>query len=257
MPETLVAKNLVRWKDLYGTVTDVDGTRVSVRFDGGESRQFAYPSDVLVRIVLPNGQHVQVASTGEIGVVQAQLEARGIMLYRVGLPSGQSPTIVEDDIRPAVLTDPIERLRAGELHTARSTNLRVAAHRLQYAYQHDALSTLSNSRVEIKPHQVGVIHRVANSYPHRFILADEVGLGKTIEAGLLIRELRARDVARRVLILAPSGLVGQWQQELKTKFNLTFAQYTSDSVRFLASEHPNENVSLDGDSPRSLPQPAT
>ena len=79
-------------------------------------------------------------------------------------------------------------------------------------------------------------------YPHRFILADEVGLGKTIEAGLLIRELRARGVAQRVLILAPSGLVGQWQQELKTKFNLTFAQYTSDSVRFLVSEHPDENV---------------
>src|SRR3954451_17745349 len=233
MPETLVAKNLVRWKAQYGTVTHVDGTRVSVRFDDGESRQFAYPSDVLVRIVLPNGQHVQAASPGEVGVVQAQLEARGIMLYKVGLPSGQSPTIVEDDIRPAVLTDPIERLRAGELHTAKSTNLRLAAHRLQYAYQHDALSTLGNSRVEMKPHQVGVVHRVANSYPHRFILADEVGLGKTIEAGLLIRELRARGVAPRVLILTPSGLVGQWQQELKTKFNLAFSLYNSDSVRWL------------------------
>src|SRR4051794_10411250 len=118
MPETLVVKNLVRWKGLHGTVTSLEPSRVTVRFDDGETRQFSYPSDVLRRIMLLDGQHVQVVSTGEIGVIRTQLEARGILLYKVGLPSGQSPTIVEDDIRPAVITDPIARLRAGELHTA-------------------------------------------------------------------------------------------------------------------------------------------
>ena len=118
------------------------------------------------------------------------------MLYQVSLPGGQAPMVMEDGVRPAAITDPIERLRAGELNSPRSTNLRLAATRLIFAYQHDELSTLGNSRVELKPHQVGVVHRVAESYPHRFILADEVGLGKTIEAGLLIRELLARSWRR-------------------------------------------------------------
>ena len=69
-----------------------------------------------------------------------------------------------------------------------------------------------------------MLHRVATTYPHRFLLADEVGLGKTIEAGLILKELKARGVANRVLVLAPSGIVRQWQFELRTKFNEIFAQ---------------------------------
>jgi SNF2 family DNA or RNA helicase len=142
----------------------------------------------------------------------------------------------------AIVTDPLQLLRSGALHTARSVNLRVAATRLLFAHQFDELSSLSNSRVEIKPHQVGVLHRVATSYPHRFLLADEVGLGKTIEAGLILKELKARGTANRVLVLTPSGIVSQWQFELKTKFNEIFAHLNGQSVAYLRSNHPGENV---------------
>ena len=111
-----------------------------------------------------------------------------------------------------------------------------------FAHQFDELSSLSNSRVEIKQHQVGVLHRVATSYPHRFLLADEVGLGKTIEAGLILKELKARGMARRTLVLAPSGIVSQWQFELKTKFNETFAQLDKRTIPGLEATHPGENV---------------
>ena len=133
--------------------------------------------------------------------------------------------MTEDGVRIAVETDPLAQMRGGKLDSARSVNLRIAATRLLFAHQYDELSSLSNSRVEIKPHQVAVLHRVAATFPHRFILADEVGLGKTIEAGLIIKELKARGFADRVLILAPSGIVSQWQYELKTKFNMPFADY--------------------------------
>ena len=89
---------------------------------------------------------------------------------------------------------------------------------------------------------MAVLHRVASTFPHRFLLADEVGLGKTIEAGLIIKELRARGFADRVLILAPSGIVSQWQYELKTKFNMPFAHYNRATIAFLESENPGENV---------------
>lgn len=149
---------------------------------------------------------------------------------------------MESGLRPALVTDPVELLRRGVVHDARSTNLRIVATRLQYAHRYDELSSLSNSRVEIKPHQVAVVHRVTTSFPHRFLLADEVGLGKTIEAALTIKELKARGVASRVLVLVPSNIVSQWQFELKTKFNLVFSHYTRATVDFLGASNPGENV---------------
>lgn len=247
MAEELVSKNLVCWRqpggETLGTVVSLEngGRRVVVRLDDAGERTFVWPSDVLERVRLNEGQHVRIVASGLVGVISGARAHNGITLYQVSLPGGQVPSVMEDGVRPATITDPIERLRAGELHSTRSTNLRLAATRLIFAYQHDELSTLGNSRVEIKPHQVGVVHRVAESYPHRFILADEVGLGKTIEAGLLIRELQARGVARRILVLVPSGLVGQWQQELKTKFNLSFSLYNRDSIGWLRNKHPAEN----------------
>jgi SNF2 family DNA or RNA helicase/uncharacterized membrane protein YkvA (DUF1232 family) len=246
MIDSLIPKNLVLWRQAggtsLGTVIAVEAKRATVRFDNdSEPRHFSLPSEVLERASLESGQHVRLLADDQTGVIQASLNYKGLLLYKVGLPGGATKTVPEDGVRPAVITDPVERLRSGPLHSARRTNLRVAATRLLYAYQHDELSTLGNSRVELKPHQIGVVHRVANGYPHRFILADEVGLGKTIEAGLIMRELLARGVTRRILVLAPSGLVGQWQQELKTKFNLPFALYNRESLKWMENKHPGEN----------------
>ena len=91
------------------------------------------------------------------------------------------------------------------------------------------------------------MHRVVSKYPHRFMLCDEVGLGKTIEAAMVIKELRARKQVSRVLILAPSGLQRQWQFELKTKFNERFAIYTKNTLRYL-EEKGVENPWMDHDS---------
>ena len=72
------------------------------------------------------------------------------------------------------------------------------------------------------PHQVHALARAMSSDRVRYLLADEVGLGKTIEAGLIFRELKIRGLVRRVLVVAPAGLVTQWVQELKTHFDETF-----------------------------------
>ena len=220
----LAAGNVVRWVagGGVGVVVDFDGGRqVRVRFDSGEENLFAWPNDVLERVHFEPGSKVHLLADDEIGVVTTVTEIDERLFYAVQLPAGVQKTVLEDGLRAAVITDPLELLRAGTLDPARSVNLRLSATRLLFAHQFDELSSLSNSRVEIKPHQVGVLHRVMTSYPHRFLLADEVGLGKTIEAGLILKELKARGMANRVLVLAPSGIVSQWQFELKTKFNAT------------------------------------
>src|SRR5213078_2800064 len=82
----------------------------------------------------------------------------------------------------------------------------------------DRLITLGGHAIKELPHQIDVAQRVLRQMGGRAILADEVGLGKTIEASIIYRELAIRGLARRTLILTPASLVGQWQGELETKF---------------------------------------
>lgn len=237
---------LVRWLNgqsgNIGVVESADGGRIVVRFDDGSTMQFAWPTAVLERVSFGPGAQVETLAEHETGVVTGASIVGGLVVYRVNLANGSVKSVVETGLRPAIITDPITLLRAGQLSSARSVNLRIAATRILFTHQYDNLSSLANSRVEIKEHQVAVVHRVATSYPHRFILADEVGLGKTIEAGLILKELRARGVAKRVLILAPSGIVSQWQYELRRKFNEPFANYTKATITVLEAENPEANV---------------
>src|SRR6185503_7899149 len=79
------------------------------------------------------------------------------------------------------------------------------------------------SSIDPLPHQrVAVYDRILAHWPVRFLLADDAGAGKTIMAGLVIRELLSRRLIRRVLIVPPAGLVGNWYRELSTLFSLTF-----------------------------------
>ncbi len=244
----VVTGNLVRWVSGAGsgigvvTASNPSERKLHVRFDNGDAQTFAWPNDVLERVRFDAGDDVRLIADDEVGVVSSLNEVDGRIFYAVNLPGGTRKTVLEDGVRRAVLTGPVELMRRGQLDSARSVNLRLAATRLLFAHQFDELSSLSNSRVEIKHHQVGVLHRVATSYPHRFLLADEVGLGKTIEAGLILKELKARGMARRTLVLAPSGIVSQWQFELKTKFNETFAQLDKRTIPWLEATHPGENV---------------
>lgn len=245
MTDALVPGNLVRWLNGptgdTGMVTEAVNGRVKVRFDSGEEHQFAAAAGMLEPVLYDPGTQVEFVSDGSVGVVKARSIHEGVNVYQVSTPTGIK-TALEASLKPALLSDPVALLRANQIHSARSANLRLTATRLSYAHQFDELSSLSNSRVEIKPHQVAVLHRVASNYPHRFLLADEVGLGKTIEAGLIIKELKARGMANRVLVIAPSGIVSQWQFELRTKFSEIFSLYRRDTIAFLQSKHPGENV---------------
>jgi ATP-dependent helicase HepA len=241
--------SLVRWRkgpaggDI-GVASEMlnGGRQVRVRFDTGEEMVFAWPTDALQRVQFPDGSHVAIRSDGAAGMVTGRTELDGRIVYDIALPDGSARSVPEDSLRSARVMDPRTILRAGESRSPFRMNLRIAATRLLFQHQFDDFSALSNSRVEIKPHQVAVLHRVASTYPHRFLLADEVGLGKTIEAGLVIKELKARGVADRVLVLAPSGIVSQWQFELKTKFSEVFAVYNKATAAYLENKHPGENI---------------
>ncbi|MEI8371274.1 MAG: SNF2-related protein [Planctomycetota bacterium] len=94
----------------------------------------------------------------------------------------------------------------------------------QWAFLLPALNTggeISNARTELLPHQILLTHRIANAKRRRILIADEVGLGKTIETGMVLRELMSRGEANRVLIVTPAGLTLNWLDELEDKFGLS------------------------------------
>ncbi len=97
-----------------------------------------------------------------------------------------------------------------------------------------ALVAVKSSTITPWPHQLRAYDRMLRSWPCRLLVADEVGLGKTIEAGLLIRHAWLCGLARRILLLVPKGVLGQWQSELYEKFNLRVPIYTGSALRQVA-----------------------
>lgn len=86
----------------------------------------------------------------------------------------------------------------------------------------ESASALTSAKIDLLPHQVVLTHRVATSSPRRYLIADEVGLGKTIETALILRELASRGEMTRALIVVPAGLVNNWHRELNEIFKLDF-----------------------------------
>jgi ERCC4-related helicase len=112
---------------------------------------------------------------------------------------------------------PLERAKRGQWDEAWRSELRMLAARFLTGNKG---GQLSNARTEILPHQIFTAHRVVSSPHRRFLLADEVGLGKTIEAGMVWQALHQRGQAKRTLIIAPAGLTTQWKEEMKDKFGV-------------------------------------
>lgn len=163
------------------------------------------------------GDRVRRLADGECGVVIGYSRHLGC---QVAFATG--PEYLDVSAIETLPPDPEAALLNGDLGHAELYGLRIQALYLQHAYRHDDLAGLSNARIEPAFHQVMVaLHVLSKSRP-RMILADEVGLGKTIEAGLILKELRARQIVDRVLIVVPASLQWQWQQELRSKFNEPF-----------------------------------
>ena len=235
----IVVGALVQWigARTYGVVTDRDARMIYVRWDdAGLPSQFAIADPPLLRVEL-QGQHVQLISTGEsAAVLQETPSDTPAWRCFVASDGGKTVNVPEAGLRPVAITDPLRRFGAKLIGSMQQYRLQEVARWYQLMHLYDELVSLGQVGVDIKPHQVAVVHKVISNYPHRFLLCDEVGLGKTIEAGMVLKELRARGGAQRVLAIVPPNIVRQWQFEMKTKFNETFSILNTDTVRYLENQ---------------------
>ena len=117
--------------------------------------------------------------------------------------------------------------------------LGIEAARLGLAYEYDPYFSLSIARVDPLPHQLEAVYDYFMRLPRiRFLLADDPGAGKTIMAGLLLKELKIRGLVKRTLIVTPANLSFQWQRELKDKFREKFEVIRSDVLRANYGQNP-------------------
>jgi ATP-dependent helicase HepA len=241
MGEELVEGAVVRWTggEGIGVIRRIASGRVEVQWDSPSEQTpttFAAKNAPLVRAVLPS--QVRRRSTDQPAILGA-LMSEDPPKWKVTVlgPTGFLEKVVpEADLRPDHTLDPAARMVNGQIGTPRQFNLQLVTRFYRLEHLHNDLVSLGDARVDVKPHQVGVVHRVVTSYPHRFLLCDEVGLGKTIEAGMILKELRARKQAHRALIIVPPNLLRQWQFELKSKFNEVFSILNSATVQYLRTQ---------------------
>ena len=145
---------------------------------------------------------------------------------------------VEFDTRPIEKNDNINRQDSYSTRVEDACGTRVEEEKtlfkqLASIHEHPGCLDFCLKSIPIKPwiHQIKILRRVAEKFPHSFLIADEVGLGKTIETGLILRYLILSKKVQRVLILAPASVQPQWQEELREKFNLHFWSYTQNEFK--------------------------
>ncbi len=158
-------------------------------------------------------------------------EIWGETAYRVWLPGKDA--VVRARARDLSSLDAVQPTVEQILHTA-------AAAKLLDALEDNLLLAPIQSSVVPLPHQLYALNRAMSRDRIRYLLADEVGLGKTIEAGLILRELKLRGMARRILVVAPKGLVRQWQAEMRLHFGEHFQFIESAELSAFRQWHSDE-----------------
>ncbi len=156
---------------------------------------------------------IQIILTITVGV--------NLKIIGKGVNSGQvyEPILTQDQLSTLYISPMRAPFDADPL----AFRLGIEALRIGLAYEYDPYFSLSIARIDPLPHQLEAVYDYFLKLPRvRFLLADDPGAGKTIMAGLLIKELKIRGLIRRVLVLTPANLTFQWQRELKDKFHEDF-----------------------------------
>lgn len=216
-----------------GTVLRLSGRQVQIVFTGsGMLRHYAIGSAPLLRAAFRPGDRVQIDGVGRI-VERFEVEG-GLVRYHCG-----SQCFAEGELdaeQPVSQAD--ARLLAGRLDRNDRFELRrEMLERRAKARANPAWGVLG-ARIDLIPHQLRVAEVAAERRIPRLLLADEVGLGKTIESCLITAQLIASGRARRVLILLPESLVNQWFVELLRRFNLPFSIYDEERCESLEMDAP-------------------
>ena len=217
-----------------GIITAVEIRRISVLFPAvGEERTYSLDNAPLSRIAFRIGDQIGVRDELELTVTAVD-EVRGLLMYTGIDADGNEHRVAELQLNAQVqLHSPQQRLSSGQCDSNALFALRIETLEHLQRLQQSSATGLIGARTSLLPHQVYIAQRVAQRFAPRVLLADEVGLGKTIEAGMIVHQQLLSGRAQRVLLLLPTNLQHQWLVEMLRRFNLRFALF--DAERYQAS----------------------
>ena len=220
-----------------GTILTVEFRTLTVLFLAtGETRTYAKQTAPLTRVAFEVGDTITSHDGRKIHVNEV-CEVNGLLTY-VGMDEVGTLTEVEEGQLDNFLqlNRPSERLFNAQVDPDKWFELRYQTLQHRHRLAHSELYGLTGCRTSLIPHQLYIAHEVANRYAPRVLLADEVGLGKTIEAGLILHHQLLTERAHRVLIVVPETLMHQWLVEMLRRFNLHFKIFDEDRWESLQEE---------------------
>ncbi|MFT5335924.1 MAG: ATP-dependent helicase HepA, partial [Halioglobus sp.] len=228
-----------------GIIIEVEGRRVSVTFPAAEEeRTYSLDNAPLTRLRFKAGDNISTIDDVELKLIHVE-EHEGILFYTGIDHHDLEVTISELDLDSFVqLTTPQQRLLNGHFDKNPEFALRFATLNQADRLQHSGARGLMGSRTNLLPHQIYIANEVGQRYAPRVLLADEVGLGKTIEAGMILQQQLLTGRASRVLIIVPSSLLHQWLVEMLRRFNLRFALFDEDRIAEMDEGNPFEAEQL-------------
>jgi len=221
-----------------GTVTGLEHRFVNIVFTAtGESRQYAKANAPLTRVIFNVGDLIPSHEGWSLKVISTT-EEHGILTYHgIRQDNNQEAKLKEVMIDHFIkFNKPHDRLLNSQVDRLDWFRLRKDCLQHQYQQQQSELMGLTGGRVSLIPHQLYIADEVGNRFAPRVLLADEVGLGKTIEAGLIIHQQLVSGRAKRILIIVPESLMHQWLVEMLRRFNLNFSIFDADRCVETAGE---------------------
>lgn len=232
-----------------GVLIDVDERSVSILFPkSDETRVYARNNAPLSRIIFNVNDELQ-DQEGTKWTVESHEDRHGVVRYNVvrRLEDGteERKSLNETRIGAQIqLSKPLDRLLASQIDYKEWYDLRIEAMLMQANMKSSPLRGMVGSRVGLIPHQLYIAHEVGQRFAPRVLLADEVGLGKTIEAGLIIHQQLKTGRSERILILVPDSLQYQWMIEMRRRFNLNFSLFDLTRTASIKEHDPELNPFL-------------
>jgi ATP-dependent helicase HepA len=231
-----------------GIVLQAANRRVELSFPAAEEKR-VYAVDIapLSRVRYEVGQKISNTEEQDLLITEVE-EHNGCLVYLCDDENGDIVVVPELELNSFVqFSKPQERLFAGQIDKNRAFELRLETLRYTRQLQQSPVVGLLGARIQLLPHQLYIASETAKRYAPRVLLADEVGLGKTIEAGLIIHQQLVTGRANRVLIAVPDSLIHQWLVEMLRRFNLFFTILDEDRCQALVesgTENPFDSAQL-------------
>jgi len=224
-----------------GIVKEVSKGKIQVYFPlADETRLYAIESAPLRRVVFKVGDTI-VDAKGQSLLIEKIKQTDTLYMY-----SGKNGELSEAELGTMSITHNVdERLFTGDTDASELFALRRETHWLNYKRKISPVHGFIGGKIDLIPHQLYIAHEVSSRYAPRVLLSDQVGLGKTIEACLILHRLLLNGRISRVLILVPGSLIHQWFVEVLRRFNLWFNIFDEKRCSSLEKGAPDGNPFLD------------